>query len=435
MRKIIGLTLVLVPVFSLASAAPAPRPAVGWAAHPFFSQTTDSDGRHEFYPAGESPEAWTERVIIETRDITAGTRADAVLDTVAAGLRERCAALKENRVGVAEDRAPALGILMWHCPRDDASGRGALGVVKLLVRNDRAYLMTAQGDYPPFEPEKSPLLRAQLERWSEFQRTFLFCDVLTHPGCAPDPDIVLNAPVAPLSDAELQLVQAAERRGREIFRQDQLAWRATDYVLERKLLPRKAREGAFIAIANDDQSGEVYFIRKRKLLRVDLDRTGTPVASEFLKSLPERIAMRHAALRTAEMKKDAACSPAINSVVLPAEDDDGWWVYLLSATLEPDVMVLGKHQRIRIDASATRVLSSESSTLGCFAIRIARDAATPDEPEPRWIGTVATHLVSDVPWETHVFQSLTFATSIYVITAQSVWHVMGGRVVKIDIGP
>jgi hypothetical protein len=423
-------------LFTCSSAIAAPLPVVGWESQEFFTEATTSAKEapfhREFYPLKEGTENWTERVVIDQLELVPGATPQSLIEAQAGILREDCADFSDYRYPLPAEFASSTALMLWHCPLDGKSNRGIVGSMKVAVADGRAFKITAIGNYAPYEPGKTPLLKVQLDRWTRFLKSFEICDVLTNAGCAPDPNVMFDAPAAALSPEEQAQVRIAEARGMALFVRDQFAWHATDYVVSQKLIKKRSKGDRFLATANPDGTGQVYFIHKRKALRVDMDENFRPIRSEWEKSIPDSIVLPMKALKTAVKEVDGVCGETVNNVVLPDETGKGWLVYLLGATTQPNVMIIGRHKRIGVDADGTRITSNDASSRGCLAIPIDPKSVDQDSGS-KWVGSLISHLVSQVPWETHVFQSLTFNTPIFVVTDHAAWHVQGGRIIKIDL--
>ena len=54
-------------------------------------------------------------------------------------------------------------------------------------------------------------------------------------------------------------VETIERRGRELFVQDQLAWHGTDLLAARQSTRELSKTGGFVAVPGTDNGGTLYF--------------------------------------------------------------------------------------------------------------------------------------------------------------------------------
>ncbi|HRQ63829.1 MAG TPA: hypothetical protein PKZ76_03020 [Xanthomonadaceae bacterium] len=185
---------------------------------------------------------------------------------------------------------------------------------------------------------------------------------------------------------------------------------------------------------DDEGGGSVYFIPERrrgqaKAHRVDVQPDGSFRLGARNVTLDGEVARRYAALRTALAQKDLnLCSQNANTAVLPREDGDGWIVYVLSSTTEPGKAFIGGHNRIEIAADGT-VGKVEHSARSCIGI----DATATDGDGEKFAYQMVTHIVSDMPWETHVFQAMTLDVQMFVPTERAIWRIEGGRLWKLAV--
>ncbi len=432
--SVLALVLASLP----AVAGGAQDEVVGWAPHPFFT-AEDAGARIadlplHLYPEGQSEKHWAERVVVHALKDHRDART--ALDTMAAQQRETCPDYAESRMKVPKDRAQVLAITMWHCPRN-AKGRGEVGTRVVHIAGDTAYAMTAQGDYPAFAPGKTPLMRAQLERWYEMQLSFATCgDWTAALGCAPSPDALMTAEALTQSPDEARALARIEARAAAMYRQDQIAWRGTDFAVKEKLVDRKraAKDDRFIAVEEGESGGALYFTRgrgKKPRIRaaVRADDGGRWSAVGKLRALPAEAQRRYAALRAVlDDVERRLCSENVNFLVLPSEQGEGWLVYVMSATLTPSQVWIGGHTRYEV-ARDGRVRSRIASATSCLALSI-----DPELPKGvRDAALTVTHIVSPKPTEFHVFESLTFGVPIVVVTADSAWRIEAGRIAKLAI--
>lgn len=426
-----------ISLFLVASSSEAaqPRKIVGWTLDPYFAELgagrNSPDVSHDFYPKDENASSWTERILLRTREYPARTTPAGVLDSLASEFRQECPELSENRMPVHGDDVASIGLVLWHCPKNSKTGRGQVVAQKVLLRGTRAYVMTAEGNYVAFAAGKTPFTPQQLSRWAGTQNSFGFCDDLASFGCMPDATAIMTAKEARLTPEQQQVVSLAEARGRELYQQDQLAWHATDYLADHGGL-KQSKEGGFVALPGVGRTGNVYFVQRKgsnvqAVTQVEFDPAGVPFREITLQALPDDVAPLEAALRSAKLAKPSICNASINSAVLPAEDGNGWWVYVLTATNEPNLMYLGGHTRFRVGRDG-RIVSQEPSARSCLALKTEEKG-----PDGQAATLIATHLVSDVPWETHVFQSLTFNKPLIVVTQSHVWRVENGKISLLDV--
>lgn len=428
----------LMALSACAASAAGSRAPVVWETHPHYVEITRpelTDGMDRmFIPVGQSAEDWTERVHVFDEPVAADSTPASVLAEKGSEQRERCEEFTDVAVDMPVELQTERAMAIWQCARQKGGEHGMAATVTVLVGAGRAYFMISQGSYPAFALSEFPVTGEQSERWLPMHRSFTLCTELTRRGCMPDPTSMIEGESESLSPEMALQVERILDRGRQIYVQDQMAWHATDYVMEHGLIKRRGK-GHFVAVPNSTGGGYVYFVRDRfwgkgKARRVAYDVDGRLSTDADEVALDPDIAARLQALRTAKDSKDLRlCGPAVNSVVLPDDEGDGWLVYLMSATTEPHRMLLGGHNRVKISADGRKVLAVDYSANTCLVLET--DARGPAGEQVDHL--LATHLVSDLPWETHVFQSITFDKSLIVVTADAIWRVKGTTIEKVRL--
>lgn len=430
---------VIAPLAAAASSVvAAPANPVGWMPDPAFEEATPGKPRAGFHRLlllrGESPNDWSERVEIYALPDPGSLPAAKLIDRMAADLATDCPQLHDQRMELPAAVRDRTAVALWHCPENRATGRGEIKSVKVVRDADRAFAMVAEGAYPVFEDGSTPLLREQLARWIDMQVSFNLCTEYTLPGCMPEANVLAEAAVADLGPGEDEAIRLTEARGREIYHQDQLAWHATDYVRDQGLLENLQADGHFLALPAADGGGSVYFVsdrsrRRPRGLRIDIDATGSVSTGSVEERLTGDAERRYRALRAAVARDDLKlCSPTRNTVVLPHESGEGWLVYVLSASVEQGITFLGGHNRIGV-SSGGKVESVEHSANSCIGIDTRKGPSGGLELAYH----VVTHVVSDMPWETHLFQSRMLDKPLMVMTAEAVWRVDAGRLRRLTV--
>lgn len=414
-----------------ASAAPA-----GWETDPAYVEDESiaaSEGFHRrFVLPGDDPERWSERVEVRVVAEPGALPAGSLLDRMAGEERARCPDLTDSRIELPASVSDVTAVSLWHCPKNAATGYGEVKSIKLVRDAAQAVVMVAEGRYPPYEKGQTPLLRVQLDRWVDMQKSFELCREYTHPGCLPEAAVLDAAPAVEGDPTERAEIARLESLAMQIYAQDMLAWRATDFVTGRGLLD-PAAPGHFLAMSDADGGGSVYFVpdrgrRRPRGLRIDIDSAGVESIGALEEALTGDAADRYRALRAALSDAELKlCSRTPNTVVVPDGPDAGWTVYVLSASDQPGLVFIGGHNRIKVSPRA-KVLSTEHSARSCLAFDTQ---ARPGDPGSGFY--LATHLVSEMPWETHVFQSLHLDLPLIVPTRHAIWKVESGRLHRMAI--
>lgn len=251
-------------------------------------------------------------------------------------------------------------------------------------------------------------------------------------GCATAPQESMQPAahdlVEPASVAITDSLRRAEVLGRAIYQKDSLAARATDIVIEHGPPPDNARVGGWVTVP-DSGKWVVYFFEKTRngpaiLQQVkfpDSSGAGGEIGEPGLRPDLESLAVdMFKARQRAVTAPYQACSRSYNSVVLPATlaGDEGWYVYLLAATTEPDIAVLGGHVRVHVSADGSEILNVKEFSRSCLNVPISDHS----------VGLMVTHIVDKHPAETHVFMSLLYHMPLYVGITPHTWIVEDGSV-------
>lgn len=229
-------------------------------------------------------------------------------------------------------------------------------------------------------------------------------------------------------------VVTIERLGREMYEQDQCAWKATDVMTAAKTEAGAVREGlagwitsdvggkpAVRFIRNGERGPEVlYDVSFEGLapgtLTTPLDRTLSAV------ELAQREARRLAVSQIGQR-----CGPQYNTIALKEANGD-WLVWVLVATLNADVIPVGGNLRFTISPDGKTVRTRDALSKSC--IKFDRDRRRAGEEE----GLMFSHVVSLTPVETHVLASLTHSLPLFVGTQDGVaWKVDQGRVKTVEM--
>lgn len=216
--------------------------------------------------------------------------------------------------------------------------------------------------------------------------------------------------------------------GREIFRQDRAAWLATDALLAARQQSELSELRGWIVVPETDRDRVVFVAADdqgaRALWQVYVGPSGAgEIQDAASPELSEQDQTRWRARQTAIANVDPArCGPNMNPVVVRDPDSEGWLVWLLNSTTDAAAVPIGGHQRFRVSADGSTVVSRERLSTSCLTLRMQNDA------NGRPAALVANHIVSDGPVETHVFLSLLKRTPIYISAGDKLFAVEGDRI-------
>ncbi|MGE3772240.1 MAG: hypothetical protein AB7I32_04905 [Gammaproteobacteria bacterium] len=231
-----------------------------------------------------------------------------------------------------------------------------------------------------------------------------------------------------------------EALGRAMYEQDRRASIAADLVRD-NFDPQDERLVGYITSGTPPRL-RVRFVRATEggfeaaidadfedLLLPSLTRVADPALSP-----PEQAQI--AARLTAAHDSATRCDGRYNTLALPDPDGDGWLVYALAATDEPDTIMIGGHVRYTISADGGSIEHAEPLATSCAKApraELERAAVTQGSE-----GLALRTSLAAMPLETHVFLSLTHELPLFVVGSDlKMWKVDAGhmQVVREKPGP
>ena len=236
-----------------------------------------------------------------------------------------------------------------------------------------------------------------------------------------------------------EAVAQAERLGQALYQKDRAAWVATDELQRRGVLAGEQRVRGWVTeevhgifrvnfMGGSLEAPLVYY-------QVDIGQ-GRVVQDSFLTfkdgatPSPQAVSMWKART-TALAGSNVPCEGNYNTVVLPSGGDavrpNGYYVYLLWATTDPQVMNIGGHLRVETTPDGARVLATKSFSNSCFAMQKQSEDVPPGTTVA---ALVVTHVLAPTPEENHVFVSMAHNQKLIVGTEENhtLWAVNDGRI-------
>ena len=252
-------------------------------------------------------------------------------------------------------------------------------------------------------------------------------------ACAHLPSHLHDAPGAMPEDLAPHVEQAVHL-GVALYEQDVVSARASDVLVDAKVIPQDDRLAGWISLPDRDGSWRVDFVTESGgALAAAYEVTfepGSAVESDVEAFHPPRpLEPRAAAMFRARQavlaRVERRCGTGVNPAVLPASlaGEDGWLVYALAATNRPGEVVLSGHRLFRVSPDGNRILEEVPLSRSC---QVETEKQLPEGAHPAAL--VVSHAVSDWPLETHVFTSLLYDTDLYVGTPRGVFEVSGDHV-------
>jgi hypothetical protein len=233
------------------------------------------------------------------------------------------------------------------------------------------------------------------------------------------------------ADANENDIAANEALGFEIYKNDWLAWNATDFLLEKQILQNDKHVQGWIVDTSTNPAA-VHFMgiidNQPKVLHsvyFDEHKKMSYQKNSATKGYHQQMfRARQLAAQNIVLK----CSERYNTVIIPAQD--GWLVYVLAATTKSNVLMIGGHSKIRINREGTTVLSAEKTYSSCMEL----DSKKELPKGAKSVGMFVSDSQNLLPSETTVFISLEQKIPLFVKTTTNAtgWEVNKGKIRKLE---
>lgn len=236
-------------------------------------------------------------------------------------------------------------------------------------------------------------------------------------------------------------IKRASQLGLLLYEFDSSAWVATDALRDKKkaweLYTEIATPKGWTTTEVDKNRLRTAFIAELngELVSVfDAETKGRKVKKKTTyptgRQLTESELMQYHAKRAFTAKDIEPCAEFLpmNAAVIPSPDGGAPYLYLMSATKKPNLVVLGRHFRFRVSEDGKSLSEKTGFTNGCIGLPMG--PSTEGKPA----GLLITHLRAPHPQEHHVFASLANDIPLFVTMPKTgtTWKVDGTSIKPID---
>jgi hypothetical protein len=224
--------------------------------------------------------------------------------------------------------------------------------------------------------------------------------------------------------------------GVHMYRQDQFAWKATDILLAKHSAEelRAAKAHGWIVVEGENRN-VVRFIRDgaegpEAAYDVTFGLYGTTELTEPSDRTlpPEQLAQYRARLAALENFDFRCTNTPPNSIAFEDAPGGDWHVWVMTATTDPKLTILGGHIRYTISADGKSVLSKEKLAKGCGLF--GDGERNGEKPALQYFKDI----VSLKPLESHVFANLAYRIPLFIGTTDGViWKIDQGMIKSVDL--
>ena len=227
-------------------------------------------------------------------------------------------------------------------------------------------------------------------------------------------------------------IETIEKLGSELYFRGGLLFNASDLVSKKFPEIEKMNFAGTIADVAKEKS-KVYFLRSSDehgikqgyVVAYDHKKEEFSVEAKLDDPVPEKIKLRNTAKQTAIEAIPGFYDRPYNFVVLDDPDGEGFLVYSIAGAKSEKEIVIGGHTRISVSPDGKK---AEAVDALYNSLLILKSETSEDEEV---VAAMMSHVVSNTPVETHVFQSILHDREFWVITNDAMqWKIKDGKISK-----
>ena len=149
-------------------------PPTGWniVAHDAKNSTEVT----ELTPNGQSEQNWTDKLKVELILGKPVADAQTVLNSLIKAVQEDCEDVGAGAANLATENGYDTGIRAVACPKTKRSGRGEIGLLKVILGKERTYVVSRLWSGPAYPKDKIPLPASTSDEWLAFMSKVTVCD-------------------------------------------------------------------------------------------------------------------------------------------------------------------------------------------------------------------------------------------------------------------
>jgi hypothetical protein len=251
----------------------------------------------------------------------------------------------------------------------------------------------------------------------------------------------------PIPEQLREKVSLSEELGGELYINDKMAAIGTDVMLENVNDSQKESIRGYIVSREGNEQGQPtgswlveFFVDETEpkigyMVHIKPPPTAGRATTQFEVVNPPRkptdvelIVFR--SIRTALAAVPDRPNQVVNPVVMPAHaiGEEGLLVYLLAATKQDNVVVMGKHYRVLVSNDGQKANKVEPLTKTVLETQL-----TSPKPGTKPVFLWVTHLLSEYPLETHVFISRLHHLPLFVTTKEYTWCIYEGKIKLVSL--
>jgi len=234
----------------------------------------------------------------------------------------------------------------------------------------------------------------------------------------------------PLTVTEKTYISQIETDGRLMYEKDTRAATATDLLLSKINPSDYPTFVGWVTYPNTDDFTVSFYEESGDDFKVIADVFFGTKGNPNLDLIPNRelsateksmIKARIAALQIGAN----SCSDRFNTVIIPSLDKEAWDVYVLASTMNPKLVQVGGHVKVKVAKKTAEVMDKLPLSRSCLAL----DKSGDNLPEGASISALTvSHIVTPMPVAIHPYLNLLHNISLAVSSERGLWMIESGSV-------
>jgi hypothetical protein len=130
----------------------------------------------ELAPAGQTAQNWTDKLKVELIQGKPLADVQTILNSLIKAVHEDCDDVGAGPPQIAVENGFDTGMRAVACPQTKETGRGEIGLLKVILGKDRTYVVSRLWSGKPYPKDKIPLPTQTSDEWLAFMGKVTVCD-------------------------------------------------------------------------------------------------------------------------------------------------------------------------------------------------------------------------------------------------------------------
>ncbi len=139
-------------------------------------QSSEAFRLAEYVPAGQSKDAWNDRIFIEANALKPLPDPISFLETMGAELKTECTDSNHNNIHSGLENGYPTSVRLLICNKSNLSARSEVSLIKAIQGKDFFYVVSRARRSDVLQNDEPPLSQKEMGEWSLYMRSIKVCD-------------------------------------------------------------------------------------------------------------------------------------------------------------------------------------------------------------------------------------------------------------------